>query len=269
MDFLHAEHSLSVRHACRCIGLNRAAYYYKPVSRVDRDTEVIAYLNEQAKKHARQGFWKYFKRSRRKNKGWNHKRVHRVYCEMGLNLPRRTRRRFAKRVLQPLVLPIGPDLVWSADFMRDTLYGGRIFRTFNVIDDFNREAVCIEIDTSINSDRLIRIFEAIKEERPLPEVLRIDNGPEFTSGRFGKWAQSQGMILQFIQPGKPNQNAFIERFNRTYRTEVLDAWLFDALDDVREATWHWIIEYNEERPHDALLDHTPHEFLERYRKIST
>ena len=186
---------------------------------------------------------------------------------MGLNLPRRTKKRFPKRVQAPLVLPIGPDLVWSADFMRDQLYDGRLFRTFNVLDDYHREAVAIEIDTSITSERLIRIFETIAEQRPLPEVLRVDNGPEFVSEKFGKWAQSKGMVLQFIQPGKPNQNAFIERFNRTYRTEVLSAWLFDSLSEVREATWQWMIEYNEERPHDSLLDHTPQEFLERHRKL--
>ena len=120
--------------------------------------------------------------------------------------------------------------------MSDALACGRRFRTFNVTDDFNREALHIEIDTSITSLRLIRVFEQLKRDRPLPQVLRTDNGPEFLGEAFVQWAMGQGMAIQYIQPGKPNQNAFIERFNRTFREEVLDQHLFARLDDVREAT---------------------------------
>jgi putative transposase len=156
-------------------------------------------------------------------------------------------------------VPKLPDTVWSADFMSDALACGRRFRTFNVADDFNREALHIEIDTSITSDRVIRVFEQIKTQRGLPQVLRTDNGPEFLGEAFTSWAKNQGMAIQYIQPGKPNQNAYIERFNRTYREELLDQHLFARLDDVREATYWWMIEYNEERPHDSLGDLTPEE----------
>jgi putative transposase len=122
--------------------------------------------------------------------------------------------------------------------MSDSLYAGKRFRTFNVIADFNRELLHVEIDTSITGRRLIRVFERLRLERGLPQVLRTDNGPEFLSGEFVAWAESAGMSIQYIQPGEPNQNAYIERFNRTYRTEVLDLYLFRTLNEVREIT-HW------------------------------
>jgi putative transposase len=141
--------------------------------------------------------------------------------------------------------------------MSDALQTGKRFRTFNITDDFNREALHIEIDTSITSERLVRVFEQLRREHGLPEVLRTDNGPEFLGEAFTAWAREAGMAIQYIQPGKPNQNAYIERFNRTYREEVLDQYLFTSLDHVREATWLWMIDYDEERPHDALGDLTP------------
>lgn len=184
---------------------------------------------------------------------------------MRLNKPRRAKKRLPKRDRQPLLVPTAPNQVWSADFVSDALYCGRRFRTFNVIDDFNREGIHIEIDTSLTAMRLIRIFEQIKGEVGLPETLRVDNGPEFLGEAFTSWAEENGMTIQYIQPGKPNQNAFIERFNRTYRDEVLDLYLFRDLDEVREATHWWLIEYNEERPHDSLGDCTPAEYLNHAR----
>lgn len=171
---------------------------------------------------------------------------------MKLNLRRAARRRLPKRERAPLYVPRLPDSVWSADFMADALACGRRFRLFNIVDDFNREVVHIEVDTSITSERLVRVFERLRQERGLPQVLRTDNGPEFLGEAFITWAKAAGMAIQYIQPGKPNQNAYIERFNRTLREELLDANLFLRLDDVREAAYWWQIEYNEQRPHDAL-----------------
>jgi putative transposase len=153
--------------------------------------------------------------------------------------------------------------------MSDALYARGRFRTFNVIDDFNRESVAIEIDTSITAKRLIRVFEVLKYARGLPDVLRVDNGPEFTSGEFTAWAENNGMVIRYIQPGQPNQNAYIERFNRTYREEVLDLYIFESLSEVREKTYWWRIAYNEERPHDALGNMTPAAYMENYAKNST
>ena len=169
----------------------------------------------------------------------------------------------------PLLVPSQPNRVWSADFMSDTLYAGKRFRTFNVIDDFNRELLHVEIDTSLTAKRLIRVFERLRLDRGLPDVLRTDNGPEFLSGEFVAWAEAAGMKLQYIQPGEPNQNAYIERFNRTYRNELLDLYLFHNLGEVREATYWWMIEYNEQRPHDSLGDLTPSEFLLKHAENST
>lgn len=136
--------------------------------------------------------------------------------------------------------------------MSDALYQGPRFRTFNVIDDFNREGLAIEIDTSLRAVRILRTLDRLKTERGVPDVLRVDNGPEFLSQALTDWAKENGVLIQYIQPGKPNQNAFIERFNRTYRNEVLDLYLFRNLDEVREITSHWLVTYNEQRPHDAL-----------------
>ena len=224
-----------------------------------RDAPIIAALAELVEGRPNRGYWKCRKLLKRQGHLWNHKRIYRVYKQMGLNLRRATKRRLPKRLRVPLYVPIAPDTVWSCDFMSDTLANGRRFRTFNVVDDFNREVLHIEIDTSITSLRLVRVFEQLRSQHRLPQVLRTDNGPEFLGEAFTHWAKNAGMAIQYIQPGKPNQNAYIERFNRTYRDEVLDLYLFANLDDVREATYWWRIEYNEERPHDSLGDRTPAE----------
>ena len=153
--------------------------------------------------------------------------------------------------------------------MSDSLYAGNRFRIFTIIDDFNRQCLAVEIDTSLTGKRLIRIFERLRSERGLPDVLRVDNGPEFLGGEFVSWVESAGMFIQYIQPGEPNQNAYIERFNRTYREEVLDLYLFRNLAEVREITYWWIIDYNEKRPHDSLENMTPLEVMERYTGNST
>ena len=188
---------------------------------------------------------------------------------MRLNKKRRAKKRLPKRLRQPLLVPLRPNQVWSADFVSDSLYAGSRFRAFTMIDDFNREAIGIEVDTSITSKRLIRVFERVRLSRGLPDVLRVDNGPEFISSDFASWAESHGMIIQYIQPGEPNQNAYIERFNRTYREEVLNQYLFESLAQVREITYWWMIDYNEQRPHDALGDLTPAEYIAQNVGTST
>lgn len=248
---------MPIAHACQCVGLSRSAYYTPGVHWTVRDARIIGALARLVEGRPSRGFWKCCKILRREGYNWNHKRVYRVYKLMNLNLRRRAKRRLPKRVRVPLYVPRLPDTVWSADFMSDALFNARRFRTFNVVDDFNREALHIEIDTSITSTRLVRIFERLRTEHGLPRVLRTDNGPEFLGEAFTAWAKEAGMAIQYIQPGKPNQNAYIERFNRTYREELLDQHLFASLNDVREATYWWMIEYNEERPHDALGDLTP------------
>lgn len=234
-----------------------------------RDADVIAALASLVEDRPSRGFWKCCKLLRRLRPDWNHKRIYRVYKAMKLNLRRAAKRRLPKRERVPLYVPLLPDMVWSADFMSDALACNRRFRTFNVVDDFNREALHIEVDTSITATRLVRIFEQLKHDHGLPQVLRTDNGPEFLGEAFVQWAKANAMAIQYIQPGKPNQNAYIERFNRTFREEVLDQHLFLRLDDVREAAHWWMIEYNEHRPHDSLGDLTPVEYRQQVAESST
>lgn len=146
------------------------------------------------------------------------------------------------------------------DFMCDTMVDGRKFRTFNVIDDCTREVLAIEVDTSLCSKRIIRTLNQIIEHRGKPALIRTDNGPEFRSKNFEQWAKENKITIQYIQPGKPMQNGYIERFNRIYRQAVLDAYLFFDLDEVRILTNEWIKEYNERRPHEALGNRTPMEW---------
>ena len=257
-----------MRRACQCVGLSRAAWYRPCIDWRERDQEVIAALQALAEDKPGLGFWKLFRRLRRNGHRWNHKRVYRVYCRLGYNRRKRKKKRIPNRNPMPLMVPERPNQVWSADFMSDALYRGPRFRTFNVLDDFNREALAIEIDTSLSSARLVRVFDQLKTERGLPEVLRTDNGPEFLGEVFTEWCRNNGMLIDYIEPGKPNQNAYIERFNRSYREEVLDTWLFRDLDEVREISWAWMLEYNEERDHDSLGGLTPAELLEQ-AEIST
>ena len=142
------------------------------------------------------------------------------------------------------------------------------YRTFNVLDDFNREILAIEVDTSLPSERLVRVLEQIKAERGLPAVLRNDNGPEYLGTVFVDWCEENNIRINYIEPGKPNQNAYIERFNRSYRNEVLDTYVFRSLAEVRELTWAWMLEYNEERDHDSLGGLTPAEVLANARVSS-
>ena len=241
---------MSLRAACKTVQVSLSGHYYRP--RCRSNDEVIEALNAVIERHPRWGFWKCFHRLRLDGRVWNHKRVHRIYCTLKLNLPRRTKHRMPSRIREQLVVPHQINQVWSADFMADSLYGGRAFRTFNIIDDYHREAIAIEVDTSLPATRLIRVFDQLKAWRTLPKRLRVDNGPEFTSAVFIGWAAQHGIEIRYIQPGSPNQNAFIERFNRSYREEVLNAYLFSSLDEVREITYEWLSDYNEKRPHNAL-----------------
>lgn len=253
-------HERPLSRSCDCVGLSRAAWYAPPLDWTVRDAELIASLARLVEERPSRGFWKCCAQLRRARPDWNHKRIYRVYKAMRLNIRRAAKRRLPKRERVALHVPHLPDTVWSMDFMSDALACGRRFRTFNIVDDFNREALHIEVDTSINSARLVRVFEQIKRDHGLPQVLRSDNGPEFLGETFTAWAKANGVAIRYIQPGKPNQNAYIERFNRTFREEVLDQHLFARLDDVREAAHWWMLDYNQARPHDSLGGMTPAEY---------
>jgi putative transposase len=161
------------------------------------------------------------------------------------------------RVPQPLTVIPQPNAVWAMDFMSDTLYGGRRFRTLNILDEGVREGLAIEVDTSIPAERVIRVLEQVVSWRGQPQAIRLDKGPEFIAERFLAWCAERAIQLWHIQPGKPDQNAFIERYNRTYRTEVLNAYVFESLEQVREISAEWWQSDNEERPHDAFAGVPP------------
>lgn len=257
--YVQAKHGLSVRRACQAFGLSRSVYAYKPTP--TDDGLLIETLVRLAEQYPRYGFGKLFALVRRQQPTWNHKRIYRVYCALKLNLRRKGKKRLPSRQPQKLAVPVAANVCWSADFMSDVLMSGTRFRTLNVLDDFNREALAIEIDTSLPAARVISVLEQVSAWRGCPARLRLDNGPELVSVALADWAERRGVALEFIQPGKPTQNSFIERFNRTYREEVLDFYIFSSLAEVREITQAWLRQYNEQGPHEALGDLAPSEYL--------
>jgi len=153
--------------------------------------------------------------------------------------------------------------------MSDSLMSGQRFRTFNVLDDFSREILAIEVDTNLPSARVIRVLERIAAWRGYPAKLRMDNGPEFVSVQLAGWAEQHGVELEFIQPGKPTQNSYVERFNRTFRDEILNFYVFNRLSEVRDIVDNWVIECNEQRPHESLGNLTPKEFALKHTENSS
>lgn len=262
VDFLVNEEQLSNRKACRLVGLSRSTYQYKTKSK--DDTEIQDALTTLTTKHAAIGFWQCCYRLWNKGHQWNHKRIYRVYTTMKLNIRRRAKKRLPERVKQPLRVPTAPNQVWSIDFMADSLVDGRKFRLLNIIDDFNRESLAMEVDTSLPSLRVIRVLDRLVAERGCPSSIRCDNGPEFISRKLEDWCnhQSRRISLQFIQPGRPMQNAYIERKNGSIRRELLNAYLFNSLAEVRILSEEWRIDYNTERPHKSLGYLSPLKFAE-------
>jgi putative transposase len=251
------EHGLSVRQACGAARLSRSAFYAPPRPRDDRP--LIAAIESYVRENPRHGFDKLYPALR--PQGFGKCRLYRVYKALRLNLKRRGKRRLPKRVRSPLIIPARANEVWSADFMADALWSGRRFRTFNVIDDFNREVLKIEIDTSLPARRIVRALDELVALRGKPSAIRIDNGPELISDELEKWARRHGIDRRFIQRGRPMQNGLIERFNRTYREEVLDCYVFETLNEVRLMTAEWIKRYNDQRPHEALGNVSPTQYL--------
>jgi len=248
---------VSISRACELVGYSRSVFYYKAVK---DDKDVIDTVREYADRFGRYGFWQLYKRMRKEGIKWNHKRVYRVYKLLKLSMRKRGKHRVPTRVKEPLLQPEYINSSWSMDFMSDCLQSGQRFRTLNILDDFNRELLHIEIDTSMPSQRVVRVLEEIKEWRGLPNQIRVDNGPEFIADNLRSWAEDNNVKILFIQPGKPMQNAYVERFNKTYRTEVLDYYSFLSLKEVREITKDWMEDYNHNRPHGSLNDCSPIEF---------
>jgi putative transposase len=211
LDVLVEDHQLPVQRACRVVRLSRAAFYPPPIVASRRNAAVIAALTDVVAEHGRWGFWKCFDRLRLLGHPWNHKRVHRVYCALRLNLPRRTTRRVPRRLRQPLTAPPVLNRTWALDFMTETLYDGRRVRLLTVIDEGNREGREIAMALSIPSRRVVRVLDELTVVHGCPSALRVDNGPEFLAQPFVDWCAEPRTAIHYIQPGKPDQNAYIER----------------------------------------------------------
>ncbi len=238
-------------------------YYY---SNSKNDKEVIDKLNALAERYPTRGFETYYGKIRMEGLLWNRKRVLRVYRKLNLKIRRKRKRRLPARVKEALIVPRFLNETWSIDFMSDTLVNGRKFRVLNVIDDHNREALINEAYYSIPAQKLVESLKRLMLTRSKPKRIRTDNGPEFISKIFVRFCNEQGIELQYIQPGKPAQNAYIEPLNRTFREDVLDAYLFQNIQQVNALAFEWQMDYNQNHPHKSLNGQSP--WLYAYAELS-
>lgn len=251
------QYSVSIRRACQIFCVSETCYRYQP--KLSEQNEWIAdWLVRLTHNQKNWGFGLCFLFLRNvKGYLWNHKRVYRIYCELELNLRIKPKKRLIREKPEPLTVPEMINECWSMDFMHDRLSDGRGYRLFNVIDDFNREGLGIEIDLSLPSERVIRSLDRIIEWRGKPKAIRCDNGPEYLSHTMQEWAKKQAIKLQYIQPGNPQQNAYIERYNRTVRYDWLGLYLFESIAAVQDFATKWLWTYNNERPNMGLGGITP------------
>lgn len=248
---------MSIRLACETFSISETCYRYQP-KRSAENERIADWLIRLTHNQKNWGFGLCFLFLRNvKGFTWNHKRVYRIYRELELNLRIKPKKRIVREKPEPLAVPEAINECWSMDFMHDCLADGRQYRLLNIIDDFNREGLAIEIDLSLPSERVIRTLDRIIEWRGKPKAIRSDNGPEYISHRMQAWANEHGIELQFIQPGNPQQNAYIERYNRTVRYDWLSQFMFDSISAVQDYATQWLWTYNHERPNMALGGITP------------
>lgn len=250
-------HGVSIAQVCRTFQISESCYRYER-KLCDENAEIAYWLVRLTTNKRTWGFGLCFLYLRNvQGFLWNHKRVYRIYCELELNLRIKPKKRLKRDKPEPLSVPETPNQTWSMDFMQDQLADGRSFRTLNVLDDFNREGLGIEIDFSLPAERVVRSLELIIEWRGKPVTIRVDNGPEYISGKLMAWAEKHSIQLEYIQPGKPQQNAYIERFNRTVRGEWLGQYIFETIEEAQDLATEWLWTYNNERPNMGIGGITP------------
>jgi len=257
---------MSERHACRLMGLGRSTHRYR--ARKERDAALRMRLKELAAKRMRFGYRRLTAMLAREGMAANHKRVYRLYREEGLAMRLRQRRRirWSGAVAKPAASQ--PNQRWSMDFVSDCVSTGKVIRMLTIVDDCTRECPAIEVDTSLGGLRVRRVLDRIASERGLPEAIVVDNGPEFRGRALAAWSEERDVRLEFIQPGKPVQNAYVESFNGRLRDECLNANWFTSLSDARRKIETWRQDYNEERPHSSLDYLPPAEFARKAAEMT-
>jgi putative transposase len=259
-------HGLSLRWACKIVGITRRVFAYK--RQPDRNGPLRARLVQLAEEKPRYGHPMLHLMLKREGWAVNHKRTERLYRLENLSLRRKKRRRKLRGVRVVFSPTTRTNERWSMDFVSDSLASGRKFRALTVVDCHSRQCPGIEIDHSLPGLRVCRALDRLAATWGLPEMITIDNGPEFAGKDLDKWAYERGVKLHFIQPGKPTQNAFIESFNGRLRDECLNQNYFRTLDDARLRIEAWRKEYNDRRPHTSLRGMTPNQFAEAQRELS-
>ena len=242
--------------------MSRTSFGYKPVVRPDEEV-IRKRLKKLAQTRRRFGCPRLHVMLRREGFMINHKKTERIYREEGLALRIRRRKKMASLLRTEIPRPNHANHIWSMDFMRDNLAGGRTIKVLSVVDEYTRKCFRIEVDTSINGVRVARVLSEISQMEYLPEVIVIDNGPEFISNALDVWAYHRGVKLTFIRPGKPVENAYIESFNGRLRDECLNENWFLTLEHARMIIEQWRVDYNTARPHSSLENLTPEEFIRR------
>lgn len=256
-----ANHKVSMRLLCEAFSISETCFRYEAIL-ADENELVADWLIKLTSTWRNWGFGLCFLYLRNvKGFKWNHKRVYRIYRELELNMRIKPKKRLVREKPDKLAVPSGINDVWSMDFMHDQLGDTRSYRLFNVIDDHNREALCMEIDLSLPTERVVRALDQVIEWRGKPKTLRCDNGPEYISHKLQQWAHKNDIKLAYIQPGNPQQNAYIERFNRTVRYDWLNQDIFESIDEVQNKATNWLWHYNNERPNMGLGGITPKQKL--------
>jgi putative transposase len=260
VDYIVSHYGLQIRRACRLIKQYRSVQYYKSVK--DPKLALRNCMREIAQTRVRYGYRRVHVLLKREGWQLGKNQMYRLYSEEQLQLRSKLpKRRKMVVTRQAKVKPTKPNEAWSMDFVADQLANGMKFRTLTIVDVFSKEALAIEVGQRLRSEHVVATLNRLAAQRNAPKYLFVDNGPEYVSAALAAWAKRRGIRLEFIQPGKPQQNAYIERYNRTVRYDWLAHYLFDSIEEVQDYATRWLWSYNHERPNMAIGGITPKQKL--------